>query len=105
MAFYLYILKCADGSYYTGRSDDLEGRVAGHQRGEYSGYTSARLPVELVFSHLFPTRDDAFCAERQVKGWSRAKKGALIRQDWERLRELARGRGGNLRSDPSAGSG
>ncbi|MDE2861084.1 MAG: GIY-YIG nuclease family protein [Chloroflexota bacterium] len=104
MAFYVYILRCSDGSYYTGHSDDLEDRVGKHKGGLYSGYTSVRLPVELVFSHQFPTRDEAFRAERQVKGWSRAKKEALIRHDWDRIRELARGRD-SLRSGPSTSSG
>ena len=105
MSFYLYILKCSDDSYYAGHTDNLEARVAKHQRGEQSGYTSARLPVELVFSHQFASRDEAFHAERQVKGWTRRKKEALIRQDWDRLRELARGRDKGGRSCPSTGSG
>ncbi len=90
MSFYLYILKCSDNSYYTGHTDSLESRVAAHQRGEVSGYTSARRPVSLMFSQEFPTREEAIRAERQVKGWSRGKKEALMRQDWDLLRELAR---------------
>ncbi len=92
MSFHLYILRCADGSYYTGHTDDLEERLASHQRGEISGYTSARRPVELAFSHQFPSRDEAFRAERQVKRWSRRKKEALIRGDWDSLRVLSRNR-------------
>ncbi len=92
MSFHLYILRCADNSYYTGHTDDLEGRLAKHQAGEFSGYTSARRPVELAFSHQFPSRDEAFRAERQVKRWSRRKKEALIRGDWDGLRVLSRNR-------------
>ena len=92
MSFYLYILRCSDNSYYTGHTDDLEERLEKHQRGEHSGYTSARRPVELAFSHLFPSRDEAFRAEQQVKGWSRRKKEALIMGDWDSLRQLARNR-------------
>ena len=98
MAFWVYILRCADGSYYVGHSDDLEQRFHQHQSGELGGYTANRRPVELVFSEEFLTREDAFAAERQIKGWSRKKKEALMRGDWEELRRLARGRNrGTLR--------
>ncbi|MFH1560683.1 MAG: GIY-YIG nuclease family protein [Chloroflexota bacterium] len=90
MSFYLYILQCSDGSYYTGHTDDLEKRVAAHQSGAISGYTSARRPVQPVFVQDFPSRDEAFHAERQVKGWTRKKKEALIQQNWNRLQELSR---------------
>lgn len=76
--FYVYILECSDGSYYTGHTDDLEKRIAEHQAGAYEGYTSQRLPVRLVFTEIFQTRDEAFLAERKIKGWSRAKKKKLI---------------------------
>lgn len=82
---YVYILKCADGSYYTGSTSDLEHRLAEHQAGFYRGYTSTRLPVELVWSAEFPTENDAFLIEHQIKGWSRAKKEALIRSNWDEL--------------------
>ena len=104
MAFWVYILRCRDGAYYVGHTDDLDQRVAQHQSGEVGGYTAKRLPVELVYSQDFSTRDEAFAAERQLKGWSRAKKEALIRGDWPELRRLARGRtqgGGH----PSTSSG
>jgi len=93
MAFYVYILRCADGSYYTGHTDALEARVAAHQRGEIPGYTETRCPVELVFAQEFSSREEALGRERQVKGWSRVKKEALIAQDWERLVKLSRARG------------
>ncbi len=92
MAFWVYILQCADRSYYVGHSDDLDIRLQQHQLGEVAGYTRSRRPVRLVYSQDLPTRDEAFAAERQTKGWSRKKKEALIRGDWEELRRLARGR-------------
>ena len=92
MAFWVYILQCADGSYYVGRFDNLADRLLQHQSGALGGYTKTRRPVRLAYSQEFPTRDEAFAAERQVKGWSRKKKEALIRSDWEELRRLARGR-------------
>ena len=91
--FFLYILRCADGSYYVGHTDDLGTRLAQHQRGLLQGYTSRRLPVILMYTVPFATRDEALGRERQVKGWSRAKKEALIREDWASLRVLARRRG------------
>jgi putative endonuclease len=91
MSAYLYILHCADGSYYVGTTvGDLERRVAEHQAGEYDGYTSLRRPVVLVFHQLFERLEDAARAERQVKGWRRDKKEALIRGDFASLPSLAR---------------
>jgi len=99
MAFYTYLLRCSDGSYYVGHTDDLEARMAQHQSGALGGYSSKRLPVSLLWSEKFQTRDDAFAAERKLKGWSRAKKEALIAGDWDGLRVLSRSRG------PSTSSG
>ena len=93
MSFYLYILRCSDGSYYVGHTDDLETRVAAHNRGEIEGYTRGRRPVRLVFSDEFPSREDALSRERQIKGWSRAKKEALIKGRWPRLQRLSRAHG------------
>jgi putative endonuclease len=91
---YLYILRCADRSYYVGTSrKDLEARVAEHNSGLFNGYTSGRRPVDLVFAQHFEVIADAVTAERQVKGWSRAKKEALIAGDWSRLPGLAQRRG------------
>ena len=92
MPFYTYLLHCNDGSYYTGHTDDLEHRIAQHGSGAFGGYTAKRLPVSLVWSQDFPTRDEAFAAERQIKGWGRAKKLALIKGDWQRISELAKNR-------------
>jgi predicted GIY-YIG superfamily endonuclease len=100
MLGYLYILKCADGSYYVGSTSNLEVRLAGHQAGE-SAHTSHRLPVTLVFSQEFPSLYEAFVVERQVKGWSRAKKEALIAGRYEDLPPLSRSR--NRRPSTSSG--
>ena len=92
MSFWIYILRCADQSYYTGHTDNFEKRIAEHESGEIEGYASTRLPVRLVFSEQFPTREEALACERQIKGWSRKKKEALMRGDWAKIRRLARGR-------------
>ncbi|MEK7342396.1 MAG: TrmJ/YjtD family RNA methyltransferase [Pseudomonadota bacterium] len=89
MAFYTYILRCADGSYYTGHTDDLEARFAAHQSGAIKGYTSERLPVELMWSVEFSTRAEAMESEFQIKGWSRKKKEALIAENWAKLKQAA----------------
>ena len=88
--FFVYLLRCVDGSYYVGHTDELELRVAKHQLGEVEGYTQSRRPVELVWCQETATRDEALAAEMRIKGWSRAKKEALIRGDWEGLSLLAR---------------
>jgi putative endonuclease len=90
---YLYILLCSDGGYYTGTArSGLEPRVAEHNAGTYDGFTKTRRPVALMFSEWFELITDAIAAERQVKGWSRAKKEALIRGDFGRLRQLSKRR-------------
>jgi putative endonuclease len=89
---WVYILRCADGSYYTGSTDNLALRLAQHQAGEGSVYTCSRLPVELVYLQEFPSEHEAFLRERQVKGWSRAKKEALIQGNFEALVKLSRSR-------------
>ncbi len=92
MTFWSYLLRCSDGSYYAGHTDDIDQRMAQHTTGALGGYTARRRPVELVWSDRFMSRDDAFAAERKLKGWSRAKKEALIAGDWELVRALARNR-------------
>ena len=90
---HLYIVRCADGSYYTGTARaGLEQRVAEHNAGTYGGYTAQRRPVTLVFSQWFDRITYAIAAERQVKGWSRAKKEALIRGELWRLPDLSKRR-------------
>ncbi len=91
MAFWVYILKCSDGSYYTGHTENLELRISQHQQGTVAAYTSTRLPVELVFSQAFPSRAEAIVSERQIKGWTRAKKEAMMRGDWHEVSRLACG--------------
>jgi len=93
MTFYVYILRCVDGSYYVGHTDDLEKRLAAHRTGEIGGYTRSRRPVRLVFHEQLPSREDAFMRERQLKGWSKRKKEVLIKGDWDSLKRLSRGHG------------
>jgi UPF0271 protein len=91
--FFAYMLRCSDGSFYTGHTDDLETRMAEHIAGIRDAYVAQRRPVELVWSCDFATRIEALERERQIKGWSREKKLALIAGDWDRLHVLARRRG------------
>jgi predicted GIY-YIG superfamily endonuclease len=90
MSFWVYILECADGSYYTGHTENLEKRIAEHQQKFFHCYTESRLPVKLVFCSEFTTRVEALASERQIKGWSRNKKKALIDSDWEALVRYAK---------------
>ncbi len=90
MAFWCYILKCADRSYYTGHTDDLDRRLAEHTIGGFCVYTSKRRPVELLWATDFPTRHEALDCELKVKKWSRAKMEALAASDWPRLSHYAR---------------
>jgi putative endonuclease len=94
MGAFVYILRCNDGSLYVGSANDLERRIAQHQAGTFPGYTALRRPVELVWSEYFDRITDAISAERQIKGWSRAKKEALIRDDWRHVQHLAKRRAG-----------
>ena len=89
LAYHFYMLRCCDGSYFVGQANDLEHRLAAHERGATEGYTLSRRPVELVFRDQFSTRQEAFHWERQIKGWSRAKKEALIKGDWDGMLELS----------------
>jgi putative endonuclease len=89
---YIYMLRCADGSYYVGSARrGLERRLSEHNSGLFGGYTSRRLPVELVWSEHFSDITDAIAVERQLKGWSRAK--ALIKGDYASIKALAKRRG------------
>jgi len=111
MSFWTYILHCQGGVFYTGHTDDLERRMAQHVQGTFGGFASRYAPCELVWSDEFPSRIEALAAERQIKGWSRAKKLALIRGDWGAVSALAKGksgpstssgRTGNVRVDPNS---
>jgi len=101
--FWAYMLHCRGGFYYVGHTDDLERRVAQHTTGAVAGFTADHLPVALVWSQDFPTRDEAKAAEKQIKGWSRAKKMALIRGDWGRISTLAKNKNGPSTSSGRAG--
>jgi putative endonuclease len=96
MGAFVYMLRCADDSFYVGSAtgDDLSRRIAEHETGALPGYTSLRLPVTLVWSEHFSRITDAIAAERKIKGWSRAKKQALIDGDWTGLQALSRRRAG-----------
>jgi putative endonuclease len=103
---WLYILRCADGSYYVGTTrSSLDSRIAQHNAGTFEGYTASRLPVELIFSQWFDQITDAIENERKLKKWSRAKKEALIRGDFASLRQLAKRKSPHpSRRPPAAGS-
>jgi tRNA/rRNA methyltransferase len=105
LPFFTYMLRCSDGTYYVGHTDDLENRISQHQSGSIPGYTATRLPVELMWSDTFPSRHEALSAELQLKGWSRKKKEALIAGNWDLISALA-SRAKVLRDgeEPSTGS-
>jgi len=94
MPAYVYLLRCADRSYYVGSTrGTLEQRVGEHNAGTLGGHTATRRPVEVVWSQDFDRITDAIACERQLKGWSRAKKEALIRGDYGAIKALAKRRG------------
>jgi predicted GIY-YIG superfamily endonuclease len=93
MSFWVYILQCSDGSDYTGHTDNLEARLDQHASGSIpSCYTYKRRPFTLAFSQACETRQEALSAERQIKGWGRSKKSAMIRGDWTEVSRLAQSR-------------
>ena len=87
--YWVYILKCSDGSYYTGSTSNIEKRLSEHQHGEVKGYTQNRRPIELVFSENFDDVYYAISAERKIKRWTRAKKEALIEGNFNLLHKLS----------------
>ena len=87
---WMYILECADGSYYVGSTKNLERRISEHQQGLDAKYTSRRLPVKLVYGEEYDRVADAYAREKQVQGWRRAKREALINGDLELLPTLAK---------------
>jgi putative endonuclease len=96
---WVYIVKCVDGSFYTGltRNELPEARVHQHNEGTFpDAYTSTRRPVELVYAEYLDLVTDAINAERKIKGWSRAKKLALISGDWGKVQALSKRRGGRI---------
>ncbi|MBU1008144.1 GIY-YIG nuclease family protein [Candidatus Dependentiae bacterium] len=90
MYFFVYILKCSDGSYYTGHTDDLEKRIAEHRGGRFDCYTLSRRPIKLVYAQHCSSRHEALSAEQKIKTWSRKKKEALIENNWQKLSALAK---------------
>ena len=86
---YVYILQCNDGSFYTGSTIDLDKRLNEHQKGKGATHTKKRLPVSLVYVKEFETIGEAFRREKQIQGWSRDKKRALIKQNIDQLKTLA----------------
>src|ERR1700754_2696116 len=97
MGIFVYMLRCSDCSFYVGSAtgDDLSPRINQHNAGHYPGYTFTRRPVVLVWSEHFDRITDGIAVERQIKGWSRAKKEALIRSDWASISRLAQRRSGS----------
>ena len=89
MKGFMYILECSNGAYYTGSTIDLERRLQQHQNGEGANFTRKYLPVELVYFEEFQRIDEAFYREKQVQGWSRIKKEALINGKYEKLQKIA----------------
>ncbi len=94
----MYILRCSDGTYYTGSARDLDSRLEKHRLGLGANYTRKRRPVELVYYEVFDSIDKAFKREKQIQGWRIDKKEALIRGDLKKLTGMAK-------SGPSTGSG
>ena len=90
MQFWVYLLRCSDGSYYAGHTDNLEARLWQHQQGLCCDWTSPRRPVEFAWCAEAQSRDEAVAFERRIKGWTRAKKEALIAGDWNKVGRLAR---------------
>ena len=90
MSYFTYILKCSDGSYYVGHTEDLEDRLCRHNAGRGPAYTVARCPVLLVYSEYHTTKSGPAKRERQIKKWSRAKKQALIEGDPGSLKSHSR---------------
>lgn len=86
---YVYILECADGSYYTGSTIDISLRIQQHQNGHGANHTKKRLPIKLVYLEEFTRIDDAFYREKQIQGWSRKKKMTLIKRDFNQLPKLS----------------
>ena len=90
-SYTVYILECSDESYYTGVTNDIVRRMYEHSSGQNKeSYTHSRRPVRLVFSYHFHDIDDAIAIEKQIKGWTRKKKQAIINNDWDALPELSR---------------
>ncbi|PIE47086.1 MAG: hypothetical protein CSA42_05215 [Gammaproteobacteria bacterium] len=87
---YMYILQCNDNSYYTGSTYNLEKRLYEHQTGQGANYTAKRLPIKLIYSEQTDKIEDAYAREQQIKGWSRKKKEALMKNHYNELKILSK---------------
>ena len=103
MKGYVYILLCSDGSYYTGSTNNLELRLEQHFSGEGSNYTQKHRPIKLLYFEEFSEMSEAFYREKQIQGWSKKKKEALINGNYEKLPDLSKSK--NVLAGPSTGSG
>jgi|SRR3989344_7372089 len=101
MSYFVYILRCSDKSYYTGVTNNIQKRVYEHSSGLIKGYTFKRLPIQLVYFQEFLKIIDAISYEKQLKGWRRDKKEALIEGDIKRLKKLSK----SYFNHPSSSSG
>ena len=91
---HVYMLRCADGTYYVGSTRNLDHRMRQHGAGRGAKYTSTRMPVELVWAHETERVTEAYALEKRIQGWSRSKREALSRGDFAALPGLSRRRGG-----------
>ncbi|MFL0413451.1 GIY-YIG nuclease family protein [uncultured Sphingomonas sp.] len=101
MLFWVYLLHCSDGSFYAGHTGNLDPRISRHHAARRSDYTARRQPGSLAWSRESSTRLEALETERRIKGWSRAKKEALITGGWDQISRLA----ASHPARPSTGSG
>jgi putative endonuclease len=105
VTFWVYMLHCNGGRIYVGQTDDLERRIYQHEHGIIPGFSADHRPIKLIWSDAFETRDAAREFESKLKGWSKAKKLALVRGDWAEISRLARGRSqGEGRPSTSSGT-
>ncbi len=102
---YMYILECADGTYYTGSTVNLEKRLWEHKNMLGANYTRKKHPVRLVYAEEYARVDEAFYREKQVQGWSHAKKKVLFEAEYNKLPELAKNYTQYPRNVPSTSSG
>ena len=94
---WVYILECSDGSYYVGSTRNLDGRLQQHAMGKGAKYTSRRLPITLLWAQPTESIAEAYAWEKKIQGWSRAKREALMRDDWGEIRRRSKRRGGRDR--------
>ena len=104
MKGFMYILECSNGQFYTGSTKNLNRRLAQHQAGEGANFTKKHLPVKLVYYEEYDRIDVAFYREKQIQGWSRKKKLALIRGEFDKLPELSRNYTQQPLTSPSSAS-